>query len=432
MDAKSPLPRAPRPTIRLRLTVLYAVLFLLTGAFLVALTYVITATTGLTVSVGPGGEVHVAYGSPLGSGGSNTTVAPFGGSVTDVPRLIQSIVSGQLAAEQHYYLAVSLLALVIFGVTSVVVGWLVAGRVLRPLRTMSAAAREISSTNLARRLAPTGPDDELKDLGETFDELLGRLERSFDAQRQFVANASHELRTPLTRQRALVQYALGDPDPTLDAWRGTLERVLAAEQQQERLIDALFTLARSERGLERRLPVDLAEVADAVLQARLPDMDRRGLHLERRLEQAQVRGDRSLLERLAGNLVDNAIAYNVRDGQIEVTTEARDGQAILRVGNSGAAVPAVEIGRLLEPFQRLDPDRTTQSEGWGLGLSIVRAIASAHDGTVRIRPREIGGLDVEVRIPFDPLILTRGPAPPRDRAEGAAAPALAGRGRTPD
>ena len=334
-EMRRPIPRLPRPTIRLRLTLLYGALFLLTGAAMLGLTYVTSATTGLVVRVRPDGEVAVAFGGPFGGGGSNTQVAPFGGTSTDVPKLLQSVVAGQYAAEQHYYLVLSLMALVILSLASVLIGWFVAGRVLRPLRTMTRAARAISSTNLELRLAPAGPDDELKDLGETFDDLLGRLERSFKAQRQFVANASHELRTPLARQRALVQYALSDPDPTLDGWRATFERVLVAEEQQERLLEALFMLARGERGLERRVPVDLAAVAEAALRARSQDIEGRGLHVDARLEHAFALGDARLLERLAANLVDNATYYNVPGGQIEVATEVRHGQAILRVANSG-------------------------------------------------------------------------------------------------
>ena len=283
---------------------------------------------------------------------------------------------------------------------------------LRPLRTMSKAARAISSSNLELRIAPHGPDDELKDLGETFDDLLGRLERSFEAQQQFVANASHELRTPLTRQRALVQFALNDPEPTLEGWRATLERVLVTEQQQERLLEALFTLARGERGLERRLPLDLADVAAGALHSRAQDIELRGLHVEARLDHAVVQGEPQLLERLVANLVENAARYNVANGELEVTTEMRSGEAILRVANTGPAIPPLDVDRLFEPFRRLRPDRTTREEGWGLGLSIVRAVASAHGGSVRAHAREAGGLVVEVRLPT-----TAEPMPPSSRTD---------------
>ncbi len=396
------LPPLPRPTIRLRLTLIYGALFLLTGAALLGLTYVTSATTGLEVSVAANGQVVVTFGSPLAGGGSNTQVAPFGGNQADLPAVIRAVVTGQHDAQQRYYLLLSLVALALLSVASLAIGWVVAGRVLSPVRTMTATARSITSTNLGLRLAPTGPDDELKDLGNTFDDLLGRLERSFEAQRQFVANASHELRTPLARERALVQFALGDPEPTLEGWRTAFERVLVAEEQQERLLEALFTLARGERGLERRVPVSLAEAAAAALRARRDDIDRQGLQVEARLDQALVRGDAQLLERVAANLIDNATHYNVVNGRIEVTTGVREGWAILRVVNTGPLVPADDVSRLFEPFQRRSPDRTTRDAGWGLGLSIVRAVATAHDGNVRAHPGAEGGLEIEVRIPPAP------------------------------
>ena len=391
--------RLPRPTIRLRLTLLYGALFVLVGAALLGVTSVIGATTGLTVTVAPNGQVSVAFGSPFGSGDANTFVAPFGGSPADLPAVIRAIVEGQHAAEQHYYLVLSVFAVAILSLASVLIGWFVAGRVLRPLRTMAKAARAISSSNLELRIAPHGPDDELKDLGETFDDLLGRLERSFEAQRQFVANASHELRTPLARQRALVQYALSDPQPTLATWRATFERVLVAEERQERLLEALFTLARGERGLEHRLPVDLADVAAGALRSRAHDIELRGLHVEARLEHAVVQGEPHLLERLVANVVENAVRYNVPNGELEITTEMRPGEAILRVANSGPPIAPSDVDRLFEPFRRLQPDRTTRQEGWGLGLSIVRAITLAHGGSVSAYPRAAGGLMVEVHLP---------------------------------
>jgi signal transduction histidine kinase len=394
--------RLPRLTIRLRLTLIYGVLFLLTGTALLGLTYATSATTHMEVSVAANGQVEITLGSPLAGGGSTTQVAPFGGSAADLPAVIRAVVAGQHDAQQRYYLLLSLIALAILSATSLVVGWVVAGRVLSPVRRMTAAARSITSSNLGGRVADAGPDDELKDLGDTIDDLLARLERSFEAQRQFVANASHELRTPLARERALVQYALGDPEPTLEEWRIAFERVLVAGQQQERLLEALFTLAKGERGLDRRVPVDLATVAESALHARPGDLEHRGLHVDSHLGPAAVRGDAQLLERLVANLVDNAIHYNVPNGRIEVATGSRDGQAILLVANTGPSIRPAELDRLFEPFQRLAPDRTTHAEGLGLGLSIVRAVATAHDGTVRARAGESGGLEIEVAIPAAP------------------------------
>lgn len=392
-------PRLPRPTIRLRLTLLYGALFVLVGAALLGVTYVISTTTGLTVNVAPNGEVSVTFGSPFGGGDANTFVAPFGGSPAELPAVIRAVVEAQHAAEQQYYLVLSVLAVAILSLASVLIGWFVVGRVLRPLRTMTHAAREISSSNLGLRIAPHGPDDELRDLGETFDDLLGRLERSFAAQRQFVANASHELRTPLARERALVQYALSDPQPKLDTWRATFERVLVAEKQQERLLAALLELAQGERSLERRLRVDLADVADGTLRSHGPDIQSRGLRVEAHLAHAVLRGDPQLLERLAANLLENATRYNVQNGELEVMTEVRSGEAILRVGNSGPPISPADVDRLFEPFRRLQRDRTSREDGSGLGLSIVRAIANTHGGSVSAYPRAAGGLVVEVRLP---------------------------------
>ncbi len=284
-----------------------------------------SATTGLTVNVAPNGEVTVTFGGPFGGGGANTFVAPFGGSPADLPAVLRAVVEGQHAAEQQYYLVLSVLAVAILALASVLIGWFVAGRLLRPLRTMTHAAREISSSNLGLRIAPTGPDDELKDLGETFDDLLGRLERSFEAQRQFVANASHELRTPLARQRALVQYALDDPAADDGRWRATFERVLVAEEQQERLFEALFTLARGERGWNAacRLTSPSRRRRAAIAG---PGHRGRGAAPRGPLGRAVVRGDPQLLERLAANLVENAARYNVPSGEIEVTTETRLGR----------------------------------------------------------------------------------------------------------
>jgi len=389
----------PRPTIRLRLTLLYGAVVLVTGVALLGVTNLVNAAATPKVTVDGNGQVRIALENALGAGGTVVQAAPFGGSATDLPRLLESVVVSQHEVQQRFDLVVSALSLVLLAFASVAVGWFVAGRVLRPVRTMTAAARAISSTNLSLRIAQAGPDDELKHLGETFDRLLERLERSFEAQRQFVANASHELRTPLARQRAVTQFALSDPAPTIEAWRNSLERILVAEQQQEGLLESLFTLARGERGLDRRVPVDLAAVTAAILKARAPDIEASALHVDARLEPVVVSGDPRLLERLAANLVDNAIAYNTAGGSLRLTTAADQGRATLTVANSGPRVPPSDVDRLFEPFQRLQPERTARADGWGLGLSIVRAVATAHDGSVRARAMPDGGLEVVARFP---------------------------------
>jgi signal transduction histidine kinase len=284
-------------------------------------------------------------------------------------------------------------------VLSIGLGWLLAGRVLHPLRTITATARRLSATSLHERLALTGPDDELKELGDTFDSLLARLERSFEAQRQFVANASHELRTPLARQQTLIEVALADPEPTIAALQTACRRALAASTQQDRLIDALLTLAHSQRGLEHREIVDIAGITNGVLESRRTDADRAGLRVSIALRPALALGDAQLVERLAANLVTNAIRHNVPGGWVEVNTGVQAGGAVLSVANSGPLIPAGEVGRLFQPFQRLGTARTARRDSTGLGLSIVSAIVLAHDAQVWARPLGSGGLEVRVHFP---------------------------------
>jgi signal transduction histidine kinase len=260
---------------------------------------------------------------------------------------------------------------------------------------MNTRARGISERNLHERLALDGPDDELKELGDTFDELLARLESAFASQRQFVANASHELRTPITLERALVEVALADPAATTESLRVTCERVIAAGEQQERLIEALLTLAKSQRGLDERSEVHLDEVAGEALLNLRPS----GVRVDSELGSAVTLGDRAVLERLAGNLVDNALRYNVEHGGwVSIWTGSSEGRPTLRVSNSGPVVPEDEVAGLTAPFHRVNGDRT-ETRGAGLGLSIVAAIAAAHGAELSTTPRRAGGLDVEVRFP---------------------------------
>jgi signal transduction histidine kinase len=260
---------------------------------------------------------------------------------------------------------------------------------------MTAATRQISEENLHERLALSGPNDELKELGDTIDGLLARLEAAFDAQRRFVANASHELRTPLTLERAMIEVALADPNADAESLRAVCERVLAAGAEQERVIEALLTLARSQRGLEERRPFDLAAVAEAALADLGPEP-----RVEAMLESAATSGDQRLVERLVVNLLDNAVRHNVRDGWVRVRTRVEGERALLRVENTGPVVPADEVASLVEPFRRAAPERASHGGGLGLGLSIAAAIASAHDATLELRARPEGGLDVELALPY--------------------------------
>jgi signal transduction histidine kinase len=299
----------------------------------------------------------------------------------------------------HELLIGSGLTLAGMTVLSLALGWLLAGRVLRPVRAINATARRIGANNLHERLATGGPDDEFRELAMTLNGLFQRLEASFDSRRRFVANASHELRTPLTLDRALLERALRKPDPTHDFWRATCERLLASSQQQDRLIQALLTFARSEHALDRHEPCDLAGIVNGVLLSDRLDTERTSLDIQTNLEPALAEGDPRLIERLIRNLIDNAVRYNVDRGYVQITTERRDRHGVLTITNTGPAVAAGEVERLLRPFQRAGSDRINNGDGLGLGLSIVHAIATAHHATLTLTPQPAGGLRVEVSFP---------------------------------
>lgn len=377
------MPRLPSPTVRLRLTLLYGALFLISGAALLAITYFLfRRSTGINVLVPAQAPVHLS--------------AP-------AREALESRFAGLEHARTdnlHQLLVGSGIALAIMSVVSIALGWLVAGRVLRPLRTMTATTRQISEHNLNERLALAGPRDELKDLADTVDGLLARLEAAFDAQQRFVANAAHELRTPLTLWRALLEETLTDPDATLDSFRATARRLLALGDEQERLLESLLTLASSERGLDRREHFDLAEVVEASLDDPPPEASSLDLRIDADIQPAPAAGDAALAERLLRNLLDNAVHYNVRGGRVLVRTGTDPAGAFLSVANDGAVIPAAEVENLFDPFRRLGTDRTAPSDGHhGLGLSIVAAIATAHGATLTATARPEGGLAVEVRFP---------------------------------
>ena len=416
--------RHPQTTIRWRLTLLYGGMFLVCGAALLAITYTLVSHSvsgGGVVAFGPG-PVRGPDGAAINSGSGPiplqakpTADFEIKGKQVAAPaavsRLLRSA-SGQQAvrfvgrqqqiADLHQLEIESAIALAIMAIISALLGWYVAGRVLRPLRTITAAAQEISEANLHRRLALPGPRDELRTLADTIDGLLARLEDAFDAQRRFVANASHELRTPLTAVRALLEMVISDPHATVQTFRKTCREALEESEQQEQLIDALLALAQGQRGLEQRDPSDLAAITDEVLRTHQAEADERHLHLDVSLEAAGVAGDPRLIARLVSNLAQNAIRHNVPNGEVHVRVGMRAGEAYLRVSNTGPVVPADEVDRLLQPFQRLAADRLGHREGFGLGLSIVAAITSAHDARLDIRPGEAGGLDVEVSFPAAP------------------------------
>jgi signal transduction histidine kinase len=416
--------RGPRRTVRLRLTVLYVGLFLALAACLLVITYFLVAQQlpgTLSVRSITGGGTGAGTSQEVVTGGTAGTSAitacapspdgtpPGVAQMAACSKAAQAEAAGLRRDTLEQLLIESGVAFGIMAVVSVGLGWLMAGRVLRPLRTITAAARRISARSLHQRIAMTGPDDELKELGDTFDQLLGRLDASFRAQRQFVANASHELRTPLARQRTLLEVALRDRQATNASLRLACERALVAGEQQERLITALLTLARGERGLDAFEPFDLGAVAADALDARRDEAQARGVTVTADLGPAPALGDPRLAERLAANLADNAIRYNVPGGLVEITAGRREDRAFLAVTNTGPVIPPDQLGRLFQPFQRLAQSRIAEGRiaegrhanqgGLGLGLAIVSAIAAAHGAELHAVTRAAGGLAVEVVFP---------------------------------
>ena len=321
--------RLPRRTVRLRLTLIYATLFVASAACLLAITYALVRHDFL--AAGPKQQPSI-----------NPSPQPGAGTSVHTVRVAPGFFAHQNNDDLHQLLLDSGIALALMAAASIGLGWLAAGRVLRPLRVLNERARTISASSLHKRLSLTGPDDELSQLAATFDDLLDRLKTAFAAQRRFVANASHELRTPLTLERALLEANLTDPEATIDSFRATSERLLSLSHEQEQLTDALLTLASSERGLDRHEPLDLATLVDQIVRAREAELQDLGLHLQTTLDPAPTTGDRRLAERLITNLLDNATRHNVPEGHIRVSTHTTAGQAILTVTNSGPNIPPSE------------------------------------------------------------------------------------------
>ncbi len=391
-------PPLPRRTARLTLTLFYGALFLISGVVLLAITNVLVrkATADFVFFQ------TSAKGSPF-TKNSRAAQAIFTYNLHhQVPKALlaqaekaEAVALRTHTSDLHQLLVQSGIALGAMTLLSLALGWLVAGRVLRPLRSITASAQRISANNLHERLAIEGPDDEFKELGDTLDGLLSRLEASFEAQRRFVANASHELRTPLTLERTLLQLALSDPGATTASLRSTCEELLLYGEAQERLIEALLTLATSEQGLETSQPADLSGITELVVESARPEAGRLGVALDFEIQPAATTGDPRLVERLVANLVHNALRHNAPGG-CPVRTRRRGDLAVVCVSNSGPVVQAGDIERLFQPFQRLDGSRAGQSQGHGLGLAIVNAVATAHNATVTARARPGGGLAIEV------------------------------------
>jgi signal transduction histidine kinase len=363
---------------RARLALLYSALFLALGVGLLIMLVLLAEAAAPTVHA------------------TQSVAAP------GVPQLLlhPNVIQLQRNADISRLVLIAVILVVLTALAAVPLGWFASGRMLRPLRDITARARTISAGNLHERLALSGVRDEFTELGETLDELLARLEASFDAQRRFVANASHELRTPLTLERTLLQVALADPNATAATLRAACEELLSNGRDQERLIEALLTLARSERGLERRERTDVGAIAARVLERPLPEIGEHQLELVADLEPAMTEGDPALIERLITNLLENALRHNLDGGRVEISTRQQGDRALLVVENSGQMIAFEEIETMFEPFRRLGPARTGPESGQhGLGLSIVRAVAEAHHAEVDARPRSGGGLTITVAFP---------------------------------
>jgi signal transduction histidine kinase len=403
-------------SIRTRLALVYGGVFFAMGLALMGISYLIvdhslspSQTTGTVVryisSAGVGVPQSMLPGPPPPGGspravqlvvtGSSSGTLPGDGPVVGLQGLLTDFRVQTLNDILWRWAAV--VALMALAATAF--GWLLSGRLLKPLRDITGTARHLSVANLHERIALEGPRDELKELADTFDGMLGRLDGAFASQRRFVANASHELRTPLAIMRAQIDVALGDPDVTRAELIATSRVVRDAVDRCERLLDGLLVLARSDRGLDAAEQVDLAESAARGLDLVSAAAGELGIELRSSLGTAPVLGDPVLLDRLVANLLENAVAYNGPSGWVEVTTANGGPTAIVRVANSGPAVPEDRVPLLFEPFQRLSRARTGSGRGAGLGLSIVRSVARAHGGDVTARARAGGGLAVEVELP---------------------------------
>jgi signal transduction histidine kinase len=444
--------RRPRPTVRLRLTLTYTALFVVTGAALLGVSYLLVqvrekgpaaaaqiicrtnvsghlSKTAKSVVVGPPagiltlnaaecpGVVGTFYyhssssssggGSAAGGGASGEIVAPTaGGQEVQIPgqtaaavrQLDATVVASEARVLNDFKIgsaiALGLITLVAFGLS-----WWMAGRVLRPVHRITDAARRLSEETLHSRINLRGPNDELKELADTFDAMLARLDRAFRSQQRFVANASHELRTPLATERVLIDEALANRSARPEDFRSILEQLRTNSEDTERLVDALLVLARSERGIERWSDVDLAAAAETALATAAAEAALKGVEIRSELVPVTVRGDSGLLDRLVGNVVENGIRHNFTGGWVEVATRRAGQQAFLEVTNSGPVLDDATVATLTEPFRRAGPDRSADDGGCGLGLSIVDGVVKAHQGSTTLRPRPGGGLVVRVQLP---------------------------------
>ncbi|MFF0063906.1 sensor histidine kinase [Streptomyces sp. NPDC005279] len=394
-DPRDPVRPWLRPTIRIRLTLLYGGMFLIAGILLLSIIYLLAAQ-----AIHQGSElvlkvtgVNVNLDSP--------TCPELNGAINNeqLNAALKTCMSVQRQHALDDLLRRSLFALLGLSIIAFAFGYAMAGRVLSPLGKITRTARQVAGSDLSRRIELDGPDDELKELADTFDEMLDRLERAFTAQQRFVANASHELRTPLAINRTLLEVHLSDPGVPAELQQ-LGKTLLTTNERSEQLVEGLLLLARSDNQIVERKPVDLAEVATRAVDQTRAEAEANGVEIRGERALAVVQGNGVLLERIALNLVQNGVRYNIPEGGwVDVATEVRQGEAVLVVSNTGPVVPAYEIDNLFEPFRRLRQERTGSDKGVGLGLSIARSVARAHGGRIIAKPREGGGLVMRVTLP---------------------------------
>jgi signal transduction histidine kinase len=395
-----PFARVPRPqsTVRWRLTLLYSGLFLICGAALLAITYLLFASSQ-TQAQRDSFPIH--RGSLVKAPGEQLMSPSELAHQRSVTLLA---LAEQRSAELHRLLIESGIALAIMAVLSAVLGWIVAGRVLAPLRTITASTERISHTNLHERLAMPGPPDELRVLADTIDRLLERLEEAFDAQRRFVANASHELRTPLAMMRTTLDVAIAKPVGVPTQTRELDAELRVDLDHADRLLDSFLTLARAQHArLMDQDTVPLEPIVTAALAARADQIAAKQLTIQTRLAAAEVPGSATLVTRMIENVIENAVRHNQPAGSIQITIARVDGhQARVLVDSSGPLLDHDAVAQLAQPFRRLGQDRTGSDNGHGLGLSIVAAVAAAHEGLLELHARPEGGLRVQITLPAAP------------------------------
>jgi signal transduction histidine kinase len=395
---------AARRQFRLRLTLIYTGMFIVAGVLLLAITIGLQTRSNPQVSTKQvTTEENIRFKAMCSKAVSNklTASSTIAKCKAGFNEAAAAAAASQRQADRHNLYLYSLLALGVMALVSAILGWLIAGRALRPVHSVTAAARRASEANLTERIGLTGPPDELKELADTFDAMLERLDAAFSSQRRFVANASHELRTPLTLMQTSIDVTLAKPDRTPAQLEQMAADVRQAATRAEKLIEALLTLARSDAGIGQSEAVDLAIIAEDALDAAAPVIHSRQLRLDTELGEAHAAGDPVLIERMTANLVDNAARHNVPSGWIRVSTGVRGDRVFVDVSNSGAHVPDTLVPDLFEPFRRL-AERTADANGLGLGLSIARSVAIAHRGVITARSRPDGGLDVRVMLPLSP------------------------------